>query len=184
MKTNYDVIVIGAGSVGLPIAFELSKKKFSVLVIEEKPSFGQGSNKKAIGGIRATHSNHAKIALCKRSIEIYSMWEEKNNYSIDWEQKGYSFVAYDQEQKENLKNLIGLQKTYGLNIDWVEKNDLLSIAPNLNPENLLGGSFSPEDGSASPLKVAFSYFELAKENKVEFLFSEKVIDINETNGVF
>ena len=184
MKTHYDVIVIGAGSVGLPIAFELSKKKFSVLVIEEKSSFGQGSNKKAIGGIRATHSNHAKIALCKRSIEIYSMWEEKNNYSIDWEQKGYSFVAYDQEQKENLQNLIGLQKTYGLNIDWVEKNDLLSIAPNLNPENLLGGSFSPEDGSASPLKVAFSYFELGKENKVEFLFSEKVIDINETNGSF
>ncbi len=184
MKTNYDVIVIGAGSVGLPIAYELSKKKFSVLVIEEKPSFGQGSNKKAIGGIRATHSNHAKIALCKRSIEIYSMWEEKNNYSIDWEQKGYSFVAYDQEQKENLKNLIGLQKTYGLNIDWLEKNDLLSLAPNLNPENLLGGSFSPEDGSASPLKVAFSYFELAKENKVEFLFSEKVIDINETIGSF
>ncbi|MFH0802747.1 MAG: FAD-dependent oxidoreductase, partial [bacterium] len=55
MKHNYDAIVIGAGSVGLPIAGNLREQGLKTLVIEELPSPGQGQNKTAIGGIRATH---------------------------------------------------------------------------------------------------------------------------------
>lgn len=184
MKSNFDVIIIGAGSVGLPISFELSKKNFSVLVIDEKPSYGQGSNKKAIGGIRATHSNKEKIILCQRSIEIYSNWKQKYNYDIDWEQKGYSFVAYDSCQKNNLQEILKIQKSFGLNIDWLDKKQLLEVAPKINSNGLLGGTFSPEDGAASPLKVATSYYQLAKKNKANFIFNEKVINIEENSGIF
>ncbi len=184
MKNNFDVIIIGAGSVGLPISYELSKMKYSVLVIDEKPSFGQGSNKKAIGGVRATHSDQAKIALCKRSIEIFSNWKEVHNTDIDWEQKGYCFVAYDQEQKENLKEIIKNQKKFGLNIDWFDKKELLDKIPHLNPNALLGGTFSLEDGAASPLKVATSYFNLSKNNNVKFSFLEKVINIKKEHEIF
>ncbi len=65
---HYDVIIIGAGSIGAPTAFFLAKAGFKVLVIDKFPSVGQGSSKRAIGGIRATHSDPAKIRLCLRSI--------------------------------------------------------------------------------------------------------------------
>ena len=53
----YDVIVIGAGSVGLPTAVFLAEAGVSTLVIDQFAGPGQGSNKAAIGGIRATHSS-------------------------------------------------------------------------------------------------------------------------------
>jgi len=75
MKNTYDVIIAGAGSVGTPTAFFLSKAGLKVLVIEPLASTGQGSNKHAIGGVRATHSDPAKILLCANSIKILSAWQ-------------------------------------------------------------------------------------------------------------
>ena len=69
MKT-FDVIVIGAGSVGVPAALALAQQNIKVLVIDSLASPGQGQNKKAIGGIRATHSDKVKITTSLRIIEI------------------------------------------------------------------------------------------------------------------
>ena len=49
MNKSYDLIVIGAGSVGVPVAMEFSKKRQSVLVVDSLSSPGQGEDKKAIG---------------------------------------------------------------------------------------------------------------------------------------
>jgi len=56
----YDVIIAGAGSVGTPTAMYLAQAGLKVLVIEPLPSCGQASNKHAIGGVRATHSDPSK----------------------------------------------------------------------------------------------------------------------------
>jgi len=60
MKKTYDLIVIGSGSIGVPVAMEFARNKQSVLVIDSLASPGQGQDKKAIGGIRATHSDKGK----------------------------------------------------------------------------------------------------------------------------
>ena len=103
---NYDVIIIGAGSVGVPAALSLAQDKIKVLVIDALASPGQGQNKKAIGGIRATHSDKGKILTCQRSIDIFSTWEEIHGDDIGWIQNGYSFPAYTNEDAEKLKNYV------------------------------------------------------------------------------
>ena len=74
MKKPYDLIVIGSGSIGVPVAKEFAQRGQSVLVIESLSSPGQGEDKKAIGGVRASHSDKGKIRVCQRSIEVFSHW--------------------------------------------------------------------------------------------------------------
>jgi sarcosine oxidase subunit beta len=177
MPKHYDAILIGAGSVGAPAAFSLAQAGVRTLVIDRMPSVGQGSNKTAIGGIRATHSDPAKIRLGLRSIEIFSNWKEQYGDEIEWYRGGYSFVAYREREERILKELLEIQHSYGLNIHWLDKHALLEVIPDLNPQDLLGGTFSADDGNASPLLTIHAFYSQAQRLGAEFHFGETVTDI-------
>lgn len=177
----YDVIVIGSGSIGTPAAFYFVQSGLNTLVIDSNESSGQSSNKTAIGGIRATHSDFAKIYLCQQSIDVFSTWKELFGDDIGWFKGGYCFVAYRELEKNKIIDLIKVQKSYGLNIEWLDRDDILKCIPKLNPDHLIGGSYSPDDGSASPLLACHSFFIHAKNLGAKFLFSEKVTEIIEKN---
>ena len=178
----YDVIIIGAGSIGLPAALFLAQAGLKPLVIDQFASPGQGSNKAAIGGIRATHSTPSKIYLCLKSLGIFSTWQETYGDNIEWRQGGYAFVAYREGEERVLKDLLKVQQTYGLDIHWLERDDLLAVLPDLNRESLLGGTYSPGDGSASPLLSSRAFYTQARERGVEFRFRERVTGVIRRRG--
>src|SRR5512135_2547706 len=187
MNKPYDVIIIGSGSIGTPAAFYLAQAGYQVLVIDGAPSVGQGSNKRAIGGVRATHSDPAKIRLCLRSIEIFRTWQEIYGEDIEWVTGGYNYVAYRPEEEQMLKTLLVKQKALGLNNDWYDKDDLLKIVPGLNPAGLLGGTYSPEDGNCSPLLALHAFYNHACAAGATFRYNEPttglVIESGKIKGV-
>lgn len=179
---HFDVVIIGAGSVGAPTAFFLAKSGLKTLVLDKFPSVGQGSSKRAIGGIRATHSDPAKIRLCLRSLEIFSTWKDVYGDDIEWFKGGYTFVAYRDQEEKTLKNLLRTQKEFGLNINWFNKEEFLEIVPDINPNGLLGGTYSPDDGSASPLLATHAFYRQATQLGAVFHFNEDVQEIVVANG--
>ena len=179
---TYDVIVIGAGSVGLPTAVFLAEAGLSTLVIDQFPGPGQGSNKAAIGGIRATHSAPGKIRLCLESIRIFSNWERCHGDTIEWFQGGYVFVAYREQEERSLKDLLKIQQGYGLNIRWLDRDELVALVPDISREGLRGGTYSPEDGSASPMMSSAAFYRRAVELGVQFRFNERASAIIKRKG--
>lgn len=173
----FDVIIIGAGSIGTPAAYSLAKSGLKVLVVDQAASVGQASNKRAIGGVRATHSDPAKIALCLRSIEVFSTWHEIFGDDIEWQTGGYLFVAYRDTEKKTLQELLQVQKKLGLNIEWYDQQDIKKFAPDLNSENLLGGTFSPEDGNCSPLLATHAFYRQAVKSGAVFQFQEPIEEL-------
>lgn len=178
----YDAVVVGAGSVGLPMAVFLAEAGLKPLVIDQFPGPGQGSNKAAIGGIRATHSQPAKIRLCLDSLRVFSTWKEEHGADIEWQANGYAFIAYREREEKELKELLRVQERYGLDIRWLDRSEMLAAVPDLNPEGLRGGTFSPGDGSASPLLSSVAFFERAGDLGVEFRFGERVTGIIRRRG--
>ena len=172
----YDILIIGAGSIGVPLSFYLAKKGVKVAVIEKKSSVGRGQNRAAIGGIRATHSDPAKIKIGLETLKIMREMKDQYGYDVDWIEGGYLFPVYDEKDEEKLKKLLKIQKSYNLNIDWITVNEVRKLIPGINKNNLRGGTYSPEDGSASPLKTADAFYMLAKDIGVDFYFNEEVID--------
>jgi sarcosine oxidase subunit beta len=177
---NYDIIIIGAGSVGVPAAMALAEKKLKVLVLEALASPGQENNKKAIGGIRATHSDFGKIRVSQRSIEIFSTWEKLHGDDIGWMSNGYSFPAYNESDEAKLKKLMELQHSFGLNIKWISPEEYNKLVPGIKMEGLRGSTYSPEDGSASPLLAMNAFYFKSLEYGAEYRFHEKVTDIKMT----
>ena len=171
---TYDVIIIGAGSVGTPAAYFLSLAGMRVGVIDKEASAGRGENRTAIGGIRATHSDRAKIAMARDSLRIFSTWEAETGHDICWRQGGYAFVAYDDAIQGLLQGLVTRQKALGLDIDWLSPGGIETLVPGIRREGLRGGTFSPKDGSASPLRAAHSFRVEAERHGATFHFHERV----------
>jgi len=179
---HYDAIVIGAGSIGVPAALFMAKNKLRVLVIDQFASQGQGSNKAAIGGIRATHSDPAKIRLCQRTLEIVSNWKSVYGHNLEWSKGGYCFVAYREQEEKLLKDLLIIQKGYGLNIDWLDRSTMLERIPGINPNGLIGGTLSPDDGHCSTLLAGHAYYDVARNFGAEFHYLEEVQKLIIKNG--
>lgn len=179
---NYDVVIIGAGSVGLPLAHNLGARGLSVVVVDKLSSAGQGQNKAAIGGIRATHSDRAKIKVGKASLDLIRRLKPEYGQDVDYLEGGYLFPAYDEKVAANLKGLLPIQESFGLNIDWIEPARLREIVPGIRQDGLLGGTFSPEDGHLSSLKLAGAFYRLAVQAGVEFLFETEVTGFEVEQG--
>ena len=153
----FDAIVIGAGSVGNPTAYFLEREGLRTLVLDELASSGQGQNTAAIGGVRATHSDPAKIGLCQQSLEVFSTWKETSGTDIGWKKGGYCFPAFDEKVETTIKGLLPVQKRYHLNIDWLDADGIRAVVPGINEHGLRGGTYSPDDGQVSPLLAAESF---------------------------
>ena len=176
METS-DVIIVGAGSVGVPTAMALGELGIKTRVIDMHPSPGQGENKHAIGGVRATHSDPAKILTCRRSLEIFASWEKRHRENIEWLKGGYTFPVYRKTDEMTLKKLLPVQKKYGLNIDYLNPGEVQQLVPGINPKGLRGGTFSPDDGSISPLLAVNAFYRRALDLDVAFHFKERVSKI-------
>jgi len=180
--SSYDVIIVGAGSVGIPAALACSQINLKTLVIDKRPSPGQGENKHAIGGIRATHSDPAKIIACHRSLEIFSTWKERYEEDIEWEKGGYVFPVFRRQEEKILKSFLPVQKKFGLNIDFVDARTIAETVPGINRHGLLGGTLSPDDGSASPLLAINAFSRRARALGADFRFNTEVQTLLENNG--
>jgi len=179
---TYDLVIVGAGSLGVPTALYASRAGLKTLVLDRLASPGQGENKAAIGGIRATHSDPAKILICLRSLQVFREWQEKEGDDIGWRQGGYLFPVYHEANETTLRGLLPIQHAYGLNIEWIGPEAVKKLVPGLREADLRGGSYSPEDGNLSPLKTVNAFYFAALRAGAEFHFRETVQSIEVESG--
>ncbi|MDP2954834.1 MAG: FAD-binding oxidoreductase [Longimicrobiales bacterium] len=179
---TYDLVIVGAGSLGVPTALYASRAGLRTLVLDRLASPGQGENKAAIGGTRATHSDPAKILICLRSLEVFRNWKEKEGDDIGWRQGGYLFPVYREATEKTLRNLLPVQHAHGLNIDWIGPEAVEKLVPGIREVDLRGASYSPEDGNLSPLKTVNAFYFAAVRAGAEFRFRETVQRIEVESG--
>ena len=60
-----------------------------------------------------------------------------------------------------LKDLLKVQQGAGLNIRWLDRDELIERVPAIARDGLRGGTFSPEDGSASPMMSSAAFYRRA-----------------------
>ncbi len=182
MAETYDAIVVGGGSVGMPSAYYLAERGLKVLVLERRSAVGQGDNKAAIGGVRATHSDPAKIKLCLRSLDVIRTWQDVHGDDVGWKPGGYLFPVYSEAMEAKLKGLFPIQHRYGLVNDWVDADTVAELLPGVDRNGLRGGTYSPNDGQASPLLLPVALMRQATRLGAVVHVRERVVAYLQDKG--
>lgn len=106
MTYSFDVVVIGAGVVGLACAKQFSEHGYSTLVVEAEASFGVGISSRNSEVIHAGiyyPQNTLKSKLCRRGNELLYTYCAARN--IPHRKIGKWIVAQTPEQSQRLQQI-------------------------------------------------------------------------------
>ncbi len=157
-----DVVIAGGGVMGCALAYQLSRRGVDVLLLERE-TLGSQSTAKCAGGVRQQFSMEANVRLQMRSIRMFEHFEEETGHAIDFRQIGYLFVLTLPQHVEDFRANLEMWHRLGLNeARWVGADEAARMVPVLNVEDVLGCTFCPSDGIASPADVTAGYAAVAR----------------------
>ena len=146
-----DVLIVGGGTIGLSIGFELVRQGTPVTVFERDQA-GRGTSYQAAGML----APDAEIEFEERELydlnrESLRRWpdfaqrvEAASGQSVDYRNEGTLIVADDRDAAEALERLYTFQQEQGLNVEWLTGEEAKEIEPFVAPR-LSAAVFAPSD---------------------------------------
>ncbi|WP_297438575.1 FAD-binding oxidoreductase [Thermococcus sp.] len=165
-----EITIVGGGIVGVTIAHELAKRGEDVTVIEKR-FIGSGSTFRCGTGIRQQFNDEANVRTMKRSVELWRKYSEE--YGFSFEQTGYLFLLYDDDEVEEFKRNIAIQNRFGVPTRLITSEEAKEIVPLIDISEVIAASWNPTDGKADPF-YATAAFALNAER-----FGAKLVEYTE-----
>ena len=178
-----DVVVIGAGAVGCAIARELSKYEVSVIVVDKNEDVGGDASKSNSAIIHTGYDATPGSLESQLVVAANPMYDEIcKDLDVPFKRIGAILPAITDEQFEKLPAI----KAKAFNnrvydVEYKSAEELLKMEPNLHPD-VKGGLWIPRESIIDPFILVQAMAENAVANGVEFLLSDRVIDIKTENG--
>src|SRR5947209_5585694 len=94
MRQQADVVIVGAGIMGLAIAYNLAKTHgIANTVVVDKSYLCGGASGRNGGGVRAQFSSEENIRLMQESIRICRDFAREMKINVWFRQGGYLFLV-------------------------------------------------------------------------------------------
>ncbi len=145
---RYDVVVVGAGILGLTSAYYIKKwnPDKSVLVIDKFASAGQGNTAKSEASFRNVFSSKTNFFLADSSVDFYFHLQNDLGYNLGLHKIGYLFLLGETSYRKEINVFREVEKK-GVEVEYFEKDDLEKMIPGVVLE------FSSEDEEAKRLNL-------------------------------
>jgi sarcosine oxidase, subunit beta len=163
LPDSADVVVVGAGIMGLAIAYHLAKdhRRRRILVVDAGYLCGGASGRNG-GGVRAQWSSEANVLLMQESLHMCKEFAHEHRINTWFRQGGYLFLARDEKRASELSKSVELQHRLGLGTRLITAAEAQRLVPQLEPRGVLAASFNADDAVVFPWPFVWGYAEGAR----------------------
>lgn len=161
MRDHAQVVVIGAGIMGLSIAYHLAKSGVTDVLVIDKSYLCGGASGRNGGGVRAQWSSEANVRLMQESIRMCQDFASEFKINVWFRQGGYLFIARSEEKRRALEASQKLQRDCGLSTEILTPKEAQKIVPELSLDGIVAASFSPDDGVVFPWPFVWGFAQAA-----------------------
>jgi sarcosine oxidase subunit beta len=151
---TYDLVIIGAGNLGLWTAHQLAARGFGKIAVCERNWAGFGATTRSAGVVRQQGGSETAIKLGKWSRELYLGLGAELGLDSGFTETGYFVLAETEAERAAFLDLVALRRACGIENDWVDAAEGRKMFPALDWENLLGATYTANDGYVHPPIVA------------------------------
>jgi L-2-hydroxyglutarate oxidase LhgO len=176
MLAEIDVVIIGAGVIGLATAREIAQGKKEVFVFEKNRTFGLETSSRNSEVIHAgiyypDDSLKAKLCVEGKSL-LYKLCDRHN---IAYKKTGKIIVAADENEINWLKELYEQGRKNGVDdLVLLSRTEVKKLEPNIEAR---AGLLSPSSGIFDTHNLLKFLYSQAKEKGAAFVFGTEVIGI-------
>ena len=183
----YDIIIVGAGVLGIAISFWLSQKySASVCILDMEDRAAGHTTSRNTGVIhRPFYLNpKTKKVFAAAAQKSYYLWSRlAKDYNLPWSQVGTLELAIRQGDPDTLSKYKNWALENGMEEDEVEILDSSGVKKLETGVNSLGAIFSKTDTAVDYAQFSNTLLNLSVKNGTKFFPRHKVLGIKETaNG--
>ncbi|MFC4497498.1 glycine oxidase ThiO [Streptomyces ovatisporus] len=169
-----DVVVAGGGLIGLVTAWRAAQRGLTATVVDPEP--GGGAARVAAGMLAAVTELHygeeallgLNLASAARYPDFAAELEEASGKEIGYRACGTLAVAFDADDRADLRELHALQQRCGLDSQWLSGRECRRLEPMLAP-SVRGGLRVDGDHQTDPRRLAAALLSACERAGVTFL---------------
>jgi sarcosine dehydrogenase len=156
LPSHAQVIVIGGGIIGCSTAYHLARDHKADVILLEQNKITSGSTWHAAGLVGQLRSSASITQVLKYSVELYKNLEAETGLQTGWKMSGCLRLATNQDRWTEYKRLATTAQSFGMDMQLLSPTETKKLFPLLDVSDLVGASYLPTDGQASPSDITQS----------------------------
>lgn len=174
-KSEYDVVIVGAGGHGLGAAYYLAKEHgITNVAVVEKGWLGGGNTGRNTTIIRSNYLYDESARLYEHAMKLWEGLSRELNYNVMFSQRGVMMLAHTVHDIQSFKRHIHSNRLNGIDNEWLTPEQAKDYCPPLNIAAnarypVVGAALQRRGGTARHDAVAWGYARAASARGVDII---------------
>jgi sarcosine oxidase subunit beta len=151
-----DAVVIGAGINGAATAMNLVKRGMKSVVLIDKHLIASGGTGRSAAIIRQHYSNEELVRMVKRSVEVFSHFDDEIGGDCGFVNTGWAFFV-PASVAEGFEKNVAMGRRLGVDVREIDPEDLRAIEPRVQIDDVARIAYEPGSGYADPVRTTHAY---------------------------
>jgi sarcosine dehydrogenase len=182
LPAQADVVVIGGGIIGCSTAYHLARDHKANVVVLEQNKITSGSTWHAAGLVGQLRSSASITQVLKYSVELYKNLEAETGLQTGWKMTGCLRLATNEDRWTEYKRLATTAQSFGMDMHLLSSAEVKKMWPLMETSDLVGASYLPTDGQASPSDITQSLAKGARMHGAKFVEGVRVTGFEIVDG--